>query len=340
MENIFNLPLEKLENKLENLGEKKFRATQIFEWLYKKGVSNFFDMKNIKKESVSILSENFNIDFIKIIQKQSDKDAKKYLFELEDGNKIEAVLLKQNYGNSLCVSSQVGCSMGCVFCESGKNKRVRNLKPFEIVQQILLIESDLNIRVSHVVVMGIGEPFDNYDNIIDFIKIINHPKGLDIGARHITVSTCGVVPKIYEFAEDVGQINLAISLHAANDELRSYLMPINKAYNLRELMKAVKFYIQKTNRRVTFEYIMLDGVNDSEKHAHELISLIRGINCYVNLIPYNKVNGDKFSATSSEKIMKFYDIIKKNKINVTIRKELGSGVSAACGQLRSEHREE
>ena len=267
--------------------------------------------------------------------KQKGKNVNKYLFELEDGNKIESVLMFHDYGTSICVSSQVGCNMTCAFCESGRLKKVRNLLAYEIVQQILQIEEDINKRITHVVLMGIGEPFDNYDNVLRFVKIINCGKGIDIGSRHITISTCGVIPGIKKFMNEEGQVNLAISLHAPNDTLRSRIMPINKAYPLNELMETIKEYINKTNRRVTFEYIMLDNVNDSEENAKELALLLKGINCYVNLIPYNETENIEFKRTKEWKIMKFYDILKKNKINVTIRKEFGGSVDAACGQLRA-----
>ena len=257
------------------------------------------------------------------------------LFKLNDNEHIEAVLMNHDYGNSLCISSQVGCNMGCKFCESGRRKKVRNLTTGEMVEQILKVEDESNLRISHVVIMGIGEPFDNYDNICNFIKIINHSKGLNIGARHITVSTCGLVPKILDFANFPYQVNLAISLHAPNDELRKEIMPIAKAYPLKDLMNAIKIYLEKTNRRVTFEYILLDGINDSEKEAKELASLLQGINCYVNLIPYNETTNINFRRTRKWKILKFYDILKTHKINVTIRKEFGGNVSAACGQLRA-----
>ena len=336
---IYGQTLEDLENYFTLLGEKKFKAVQIYDWLYKKRVNSFDEMSNIKKDVILKLKEDFEISKPTIIKKQCGKDVYKYLFELSDGNYVEAVLMIHDYGNSLCVSTQVGCNMGCAFCESGRLKKKRNLETFEMVSQILLVEEDLNIRISHVVLMGIGEPFDNYDNVMKFINIINSGKGIDIGARHITVSTCGIVPKIYEFADNKLQVNLAISLHAPNDELRSKLMKINKVYKLDDVIKAIKYYIDKTNRRVTFEYIMLKGVNDSKECALELASLLKGLNAYVNLIPYNETSHIDFKKTPNDKVMKFYDILKKNKINVTIRREFGSEVSAACGQLRASQEE-
>ncbi len=336
---IYGQTLEDLESYFENIGEKKFKAVQIYDWLYKKRINTFDEMSNIKKDVILKLKEDFEITIPTIVKKQSGKDVYKYLFELSDGNFVEAVLMVHDYGNSLCVSTQVGCNMGCAFCESGRLKKKRNLETFEMVSQILLVEEDLNLRISHVVLMGIGEPFDNYDNVMKFINIINSGKGIDIGARHITVSTCGIVPKIYEFADNKLQVNLAISLHAPNDELRSKLMKINKVYKLDDVIKAVKYYINKTNRRVTFEYIMLKGINDSKECALELASLLKGLNAYVNLIPYNETSHIDFKKTSNDNVMKFYDILKKNKINVTVRREFGSEVSAACGQLRASQEE-
>lgn len=335
MENIFNIPKQDLEKYFININDKKFRATQIYEFLYKKRIFNLKNMNNIGKNIKEKLKEDFDFSFIKIKLKQEDINVKKYLFELIDGNLIETVLMYHDYGISICVSSQVGCNMGCAFCESGRLKKIRNLEAYEIVQQILLIEEDIKQRISHVVVMGIGEPFDNYNNIIKFIKIINDPKGIDIGARHITISTCGLVPKIKQFTNDFNQVNLAISLHAPNDEIRNKIMPINKVYNLNELINSIKEYTKITKRRVTFEYIMLENINDSKECAIELANLVKNINCYINLIPYNETENIQFKRTKKMQILTFYDILKKNGINVTIRKEFGSKVDAACGQLRA-----
>ena len=329
-----------LEDYFLSIGEKKFKATQVFDWLYKKRVNSFDDMSNIKKNVIDSLKKDFTFDDIKILTKQEDIDVAKYLFLLSDNNKIEAVLMKHDYGNSLCVSSQVGCNMGCAFCESGRLKKVRNLNTHEMVLQLLKVERDLGIRISHLVLMGIGEPFDNYDNVMNFIDIINDDNGIALGSRHITVSTSGIVPKIKEFMNNGKQVNLAISLHAANNELRSKLMKVNKAYDLNELMSSIKEYINKTNRRVTFEYILLNGVNDRESDAIQLSKLLKNMNCYVNLIPYNETSHIEFKRSSDCNILKFYDILKKNNINVTIRREFGRKVSAACGQLRANYKEE
>lgn len=340
MESIYQLRLVDMEEYFLSHNEKKFQALQLFDWLYKKRIKRFDEITNLKKEIIERLKKDYSISTLNIISKEEDIDVNKYLFELSDNEKIEAVLMRHDYGNSICVSSQVGCNMGCKFCESGRRKKVRNLTAAEMVEQILAVEEDLNDRISHVVVMGIGEPFDNYDNLTKFIEIINHPKGLQIGSRHITVSTCGVIPKIKEFMEFPYQVNLAISLHAPNDNLRSSLMPINKVYPLKDLIPCLKEYLKKTNRRLTFEYVLLSDVNDKEEDAIELSHLLKGINGYVNLIPYNETTHIEFIRSKQLQIMKFYDILKKNKISVTIRREFGSKISAACGQLRSRKEEE
>jgi len=333
--NVYNLTLKNWEDYFVDKGDKKFKGQQVFDWLYRKRVSSFDEMTNIKKEVLDMLKDEYELSTISITKVERDVDVSKYLFRLKDDEKVEAVLMDHIYGNSLCISTQVGCNMGCKFCESGRLKKVRNLETHEMVEQILLVEKECGKRISHVVIMGIGEPFDNYDNLIKFIEIINHPKGIELGSRHITVSTCGLVPKIKEFMLLPYQVNLAISLHAPNNEIRDTIMPINKAYPIEVLMDALKEYIKMTNRRVTFEYILLDGVNDTVGCAQELADLVRGMNCYINLIPYNETNNISYKRTKSENISKFYDILKKNKINVTVRREYGSKISAACGQLRS-----
>ena len=339
MNNIYNYDYDELTTLLEGYNEKSYRCKQIWQWLYQKKVQSFDEMTNLSNDLISKLKNDLSFDYIKIKTKQESDLTKKYLFELTDGNYIEAVLMMHDYGLSVCVSSQVGCNMGCAFCESGRLKKVRNLETYEIVEQILLIERDLNKRIDSVVIMGIGEPFDNYDNIIRFLKIINNPYGLAIGARHITVSTSGIIPKIKEFMMLPLQINLAVSLHAPNDELRSRLMPVNKAYPLNDLISILKEYIVKTNRRITIEYVMLKGVNDSDEHALELASLLKGMNVYVNLIPYNETSHIEFKRADKDIIMKFYDLLKRKGINVTIRKEFGAGIDAACGQLRAKEGE-
>ena len=337
MINIYNLTRKKLEEKLLSMNEKAFRSTQIYEWIYRKNVKSFEMMTNIKKDTIQKLNENFEISSLKIVKEQISIDGtRKYLFELNDGNYVETVLMSHDYGLSVCVSTQVGCNMGCAFCASGLNKKQRNLEVYEMVLQIQMINEILNKenkRVSHVVVMGIGEPFDNYDNLLDFLRIINDAKGLEIGSRHITVSTCGIVPKIIEYSDFELQVNLAISLHFTNDEKRSKYMQINKAYNISELMESIKYYYSKTNRRITFEYILLKDINDSEKDAKELVKLLKGINCYVNLIPMNSTINE-FTRSTQDKMNAFYNILMKNNINVTLRREQGHDIDAACGQLR------
>ncbi len=339
MRSIYDISFADLEEFFVNNGYKKFKAKQVYDWLYKKRVKSFSDMHNISKSVIELLNNNFYFSDIKILTKKEDTDVKKYLFGLSDNNKVEAVLMYHDYGNSLCISTQVGCNMGCAFCESGRLKKVRNLESFEMVMQILKIEEDINDRITHVVLMGIGEPFDNYDNVINFIDIINDNNGIALGSRHITVSTCGIVPKIREFTKYDKQVNLAISLHAPNNDIRNKIMNINKAYKIEELIDSIKDYIKVTNRRVTFEYIMLKGVNDTRECAIELSRLLKGINCYVNIIPYNETSHIEFKKSSKSSILEFYDILKKNNISVTIRREFGSKVSAACGQLRANYKE-
>ncbi len=332
---IMNLTKDNLEEYFISIGEKKFKANQVFTWLYEKRVFDYNLFSDLKIEIRDKLREDMDISFISIKRKEEDNLTKKYLFSLHDRNYVEAVLMEHDYGLSVCISTQVGCNMGCKFCESGRLKKVRNLETYEMVEQILLIEKDINKRISSVVLMGIGEPLDNYDNVINFIKIINDPKGISIGARHITVSTCGIVPKIYELAHLPLQVNLALSLHAPNDEIRNKIMGINKVYNISQVLAAIKDYIALTNRRVTIEYVMLKMVNDSVECANILSDLLRGLNVYVNLIPYNETNNISFKKSDKNTIDEFYNTLKKRGINVTVRREFGSKISAACGQLRS-----
>ena len=335
MESIFDYKLSDMQEYFTSIGEKEYKAKQVFEWLYKKRVFDFSSMSNISKSLQETLESTFTTSMLKLKKKQSSKLTNKYLFELDDGNLIEAVLMRHDYGLSVCVSSQVGCNIGCTFCESGRLKKVRDLKASEIVRQILMIEEDIKERISSVVVMEIGEPFDNYENIMNFIRIINDNNGIGIGARHITVSTSGIVPKIYDYANEELQTNLALSLHAPNNILRSKIMKINKVYPIEEILKSLKYYIEKTNRRVTIEYVLLENVNDTESCAKELASLIKGMNVYVNLIPYNETSHIEYKKSSNASVMKFYDTLKKLGINVTVRREFGGKIDAACGQLRA-----
>ncbi|HEN9443637.1 TPA: 23S rRNA (adenine(2503)-C(2))-methyltransferase RlmN [Streptococcus agalactiae] len=325
-------------------GEKKFRASQIWDWLYKKRVQSFDEMTNISKDFIALLNENFVVNPLKqrIVQESADGTVK-YLFELPDGMLIETVLMRQYYGLSVCVTTQVGCNIGCTFCASGLIKKQRDLNNGEITAQIMLVqkyfdERGQGERVSHIVVMGIGEPFDNYTNVLKFLRTVNDDNGLAIGARHITVSTSGLAHKIHEFANEGVQVNLAVSLHAPNNELRSSIMRINRSFPLEKLFAAIEYYIETTNRRVTFEYIMLNGVNDTPENAQELADLTKKIRklSYVNLIPYNPVSEhDQYSRSPKERVEAFYDVLKKNGVNCVVRQEHGTDIDAACGQLRS-----
>ncbi len=335
MDNLYNYTRSELNDYFVSMGEKSYKATQVFDWLYKKRAFSIDDFSNLKIDLRNKLKEKFTLDKIKIKRQEKDEKARKYLFELQDENFVEAVVMYHDYGISLCVSTQVGCNMGCKFCESGRLKKVRNLDTFEMVEQILLIEEDIKMRISSVVIMGIGEPLDNYDNVIKFIKIINDPLGLAIGIRHITLSTSGIVPKILDLAKESIPINLAVSLHAPNDEIRNKIMSVNKVYNISKVMEAIKEYILVTSRRVTIEYVMLKGINDSKECALELASLLKGLNVYVNLIPYNETNHINLEKSPDATINNFCKILKEQGINVTIRKKFGGNISAACGQLRS-----
>ncbi|SDM02720.1 23S rRNA (adenine(2503)-C(2))-methyltransferase RlmN [Bacillus sp. OK048] len=341
---IYSLELHEIKEWLITNGEKSFRAEQIFDWLYKKRITTFEDMNNLSKSLRDKLFENFHITTLKTAIKQTSSDGTiKFLFELHDGYSIETVLMRHDYGNSVCVTTQVGCRIGCTFCASTLGGLKRHLEAGEIVSQVVTVQQALDEtdeRVSSVVIMGIGEPFDNYDNMMSFLKIINHDKGLNIGARHITVSTSGIVPKIYQFADEDMQINFAISLHAPNTEIRSRLMPINRAYKLDDLMKSVRYYIDKTGRRISFEYGLFGGVNDSVEHAEELAGLLKGLKCHVNLIPVNYVPERDYVRTPKDKIFAFEKALKNRGINVTIRREQGHDIDAACGQLRAKERKE
>ena len=337
MKNLKDLQLDELEQLMVSLGEAKFRAKQIFGWLYS-GSETFEDMSNIpaalkrKLQDAGWGTGSFKAEKIQVSKFDGTR---KYLFRLEDGNAIESVFMKYKYGNTVCVSSQAGCRMGCRFCASTIGGLSRNLTPGEISEQILAAERDAGKPVNHVVVMGTGEPFDNYDNVDRFVHILNEPKGLAIGARHMTISTCGLIPKIDQYSDNGLQTNLAISLHAPNDEIRDQLMPINRVYGMDALRQSIKNYIAKTNRRVTFEYILLDGVNDSLAHARQLAHYVHGLNCYINLIPYNPVSENGFQKSSAECVSAFHQELLRLKVNATLRKEHGSDIDAACGQLRA-----
>ena len=335
MKNIKDYTLEELQEELINLGEKKFRAEQIFKWLYVEKVKSFEEMTNLSKELREKLNKEYTICNFNILKKQESKDGTiKYLFDVLDGNAIETVLMKYHYGYSICVSSQIGCKMGCKFCASTGINFVRSLSSGEIVEQILAVEQDQNIRISNVVFMGIGEPLDNYDNVVKAIRIINDQKGLSIGARHISISTSGLVPNIYRLAKENIQCTLSISLHATNNKKRSSMMPVNNAYPIEELIKACKEYIKITNRRISFEYALAKDNNDNKEDAKELVNLLHGMLCHVNLIPINKIENGKFDKSSNENIMKFRDYLNDHGIVATIRRELGSDIDAACRTIK------
>ena len=339
--NIKNFSYEELKQELINLNEKPFRAEQIFKWLYMENVKSFDEMTNLSLQLRKKLEENYSIGIHNILKKQESIDGtKKYLLELWDKNAIETVVMEYKYGKTICVSSQVGCRMGCKFCASTGINFVRNLDAGEIIEQILTVQRDIKKRISNVVFMGIGEPFDNYENVIKAIHLINHPKGLNIGARHISISTSGIVPKIYNLADANIQCTLSISLHSSNNEKRSKLMPVNKAYPIEELMKACKYYTQKTNRRISFEYALAKDNNDNLEDAKELVKLLKGMLCHVNLIPINEIENGKFKKSTNENIIKFRDYLNEKGIVATIRRELGSDIDAACGQLRRKNLED
>ena len=335
MKNIKDYDLKELKEELANIGEKPFRAEQIFKWLYQEKVKSFDEMTNLSLELREKLKNNYTICNYNILKKLVSSDGtKKYLFDILDGNIIESVLMEYHYGKSVCVSSQVGCKMGCKFCASTGIPFVRNLTAGEIVEQILAIEQDTGDKISNIVFMGIGEPLDNYDNVIKAIRILNNPKGLGIGARHISVSTSGLVPRIYDLAKENIQCTLSVSLHASNNEKRSSMMPVNNRYSVEELIKACKDYIAMTNKRISFEYALAKDNNDNMQDAKELANLLKGMLCHVNLIPINKIENGKFTKSSNENIIKFRDYLNDNGIVATIRRELGSDIEAACGQLR------
>ena len=341
MKNIKDYDLPELKEEFINMGEKPFRAEQVFKWLYESKVNSFDEMTNLSLELREKLKQNYDMHNFNILKKQESSDGtKKYLFDVLDGNAIETVLMSYHHGYSICVSSQIGCKMGCKFCASTGINFIRSLTSGEIVEQILAVERDNNIRISNVVFMGIGEPLDNYDNVVNAIRIINNQKGINIGARHISISTSGLVPKIYQLAEENIQCTLSISLHATTDEKRSIMMPVNNRYNIAELMQACRDYIKITNKRISFEYALAKDNNDNLEDAKELVNLLKGMICHVNLIPINKIENGKFTKSSNENIIKFRDYLNEHGIVATIRRELGSDIDAACGQLRRKNLKE
>ena len=342
--NIKNYNLDILKEELKSIGEKPFRAEQIFKWIYQEKVDSFEKMTNLSLELRKKLEENFTLGNFKIIKKLESVDGtKKYLFDVQDekDNMIESVLMQYHHGYTICVSSQIGCKMGCKFCASTGIPFERSLTSGEIVEQLLAIERDTGITISNIVFMGIGEPLDNFDNVMNAIEIINNPKGLNIGARHISISTSGLVPKIYELAdrEEKMQCTLSISLHSSNNKKRSEMMPVNNAYPIEELMEACRYYIQKTNKRISFEYALAKDNNDNLEDAKELVKLLDGMLAHVNLIPINPIDQGKYTKSTNENIIKFRDYLNAKGIVATIRRELGSDINAACGQLRRQNLE-
>jgi len=336
---IYDLGLEDLNDYLVSKDIKAFHSKQIFRWLYEKRINDFSLMSDLSKKVIETLNNDFILNDLEIVEKQVSVDGTtKYLFRLNDGSLIESVLMVFDYGYSACLTSQVGCNMGCKFCASGLLKKQRDLSAGEIVLQALMIQKQLdeiNGRLGNIVVMGTGEPFDNYDNVMKALSIINDPFGLQIGARHISISTCGLVAGIKRFSKENLQYNLAISLHAPNNELRDQLMPINKAYPLEVLIDALREYADNNNRRLTFEYLLIENLNDSKKEVNEIKELLKGLNAYINLIPYNEVKELPYKSTSEERTLQFYDMLKKANVAVTLRQKKGIDIDAACGQLRA-----
>ncbi len=341
MKTIYDLTYEQMQEMLVAHGQKPYRAKQMFSWLYRKRVNSFDEMTDLPKSFIEELKQEYSIEPLKEIQRQISKDGTiKFLAELKDGSSVELVLMHFHFGDSLCVTSQVGCNMGCSFCASGLLKKQRDLSAGEIVGEVMFVQKQLDLegrRVDNIVVMGTGEPFDNYTNVMNFCSIVNSDLGLAIGARHITISTCGIVPKINEFAEGHYQYNLAISLHAPTDELRRKLMPIDQAYPLDVLMESLRNYSEKNHRRLTFEYILLHDVNDTDEMAITLANLVRGMNAYINLIPYNQVDENGYIGVNDKKALHFYDVLMKHGVKATLRQKHGDDIDAACGQLRAKH---
>ena len=334
---IRSLTYDELAKKLSELNLPKFRTAQIYSWLYEKGVSSFDEMTNLSKDLRLALSQSFEIKKCKIDLKQVSKldGTVKYLYEINNGEYVECVVMKYKYGYSICISTQLGCKMGCKFCASAIGGFKRNLTPSEMLSEIYTAEKDLNIKISHIVLMGTGEPLDNYENVLRFLELVTDEKGFNISIRHISLSTCGIVPKIYELAEKQLGLTLSVSLHAPNNELRSKTMPVNDRWDIDELLKACRYYAEKTSRRISFEYAMIKGVNDSRDCAAELAKRLKGMLCHINLIPVNNVRENAFLKSDDKSIKAFIDILEKNGLTVTVRRTLGSDIDASCGQLRA-----
>ena len=342
MVDILSMELDELQLFMKDEGESAFRAKQVYDWLHKKLVTDFDEMTNLSKSLREKLKEKCKIQTVEIVDKLVSKTdgTTKYLFVLDNDSIIESVLMRYNHGNSVCISTQVGCRMGCRFCASTLDGLERNLTPSEMLDEIYCIQQDIGERISNIVLMGSGEPLDNYDNVMKFLELISDENGLNISQRNITMSTCGLVPKIYELADRDMQITLAISLHASNDETRKELMPVAKAYSIEELLKACRYFFDKTGRRLTFEYSLVAGVNDHEEGAVALGKLLKGLNCHVNLIPVNPIKERDFKQSDKVAIQKFKNKLEKYGINVTIRREMGRDINGACGQLRKSYKDE
>ena len=335
---IKSMTLSELQEEMAAIGEKSFRAKQLYEWIHVRQARSFDEMTNLSVALRERCRERYDLTTLQVVRMQESKldGTRKYLFELKDGNLVESVFMRYKHGNSVCISSQVGCKMGCRFCASTLDGWERNLTPAEMLDQIYAITQDTKERVSNVVVMGTGEPLDNYDNLLRFVKLLSHPQGIQISQRSITVSTCGLVDRIRDLMKEKLQITLAISLHAPNDEIRQKTMPIAKKYSIEEIFSVCREYVDYTGRRVTFEYSMIDGVNDGKAHALELARRCKGLNCHINLIPLNEVKERKCHRSKEENIRDFKLVLEENRINVTIRREMGSDIDAACGQLRNQ----
>lgn len=333
-----DLTIEELKQYLETIGEKPFRAKQIFKWIHR-SIEDIDEMSDLSKDLREKLKNKVYICNMDIIGKEESKldGTKKYLMAMKDGNVIECVFMKYNHGNSICISTQAGCRMGCTFCASTIGGKNRDLTAGEMIGQVLKVQNDTGENISNIVLMGTGEPFDNYDNVMKFLRLVNSKDGINIGMRHITISTCGLVPEIKKLADENIQVTLAISLHSPNDEIRKTIMPVARKYSLDELMDACRYYINKTGRRVTFEYSLIDGVNDFEEHALDIVRLLKGMLCHVNLIPINIVKERDYKKSQKQRVDSFKDILEKGGISTTTRRELGSDIEAACGQLRRQY---
>ena len=339
--NIKSMTLPEVTAALKEMGQPAFRGKQVYSWLHK-GVTSYDEMTNLSKPLREALAEKYPIQAPKVVRKQeSKKDGTiKYLWQLSDGNCVETVLMRYHYGNTVCISTEVGCRMGCAFCASTIGGLVRQLEPYEMLDEVLFTQVDSGLPISHIVLMGIGEPLDNFDNVMRFLELVNSEEGMNISMRHISLSTCGLVPKIDELAKKKLQLSLAISLHGPNNEIRSRIMPVNKAYDIDTLLDACRRYYEATSRRIHFEYAMIDGVNDGEEHAKELLKRLKGLPSHVNMIPLNHVEESPLKPSSRAAVAKFQKILEDGGVTATVRRTLGSDIDASCGQLRRKYNKE